>query len=49
MVKKGRAVFYVIQVIKDAGGRRARAERIFESPIVLEIYQITTVIYILER
>jgi len=45
MVKKS-GLFYVIQVIKDVCGRRARAERIFESPIVLEVYQITTVTYI---
>jgi hypothetical protein len=38
-----------LKVIKDAGGRMARAKRIFESPIVLEVCQITTVIYILEK
>ena len=38
-------LFYVIKVIKDADGRMERAERIFRYPIVLEVCQITTVIY----
>jgi hypothetical protein len=43
MVMKNK--LHLFYVIKDAGGHMARAERIFKSPIVLEIYQITTVIY----
>lgn len=39
MVKKGRAVFYVIKVIKDVVGRMVRAERIFKSLIDLEVCQ----------
>jgi hypothetical protein len=34
------------EIIKDVGGRMARAGRIFKSPIVLEVCQITMVIYI---
>jgi len=33
-------------VIKGVCGRMERAERIFKSPIVLEVCQITTVIYV---
>ena len=46
MVKKNNHLLYVI---KDAGGRMARDERIFKSPIVLVVCQITMVIYIREE
>ena len=47
MVKKDDS--YLFYVIKDVGGHRARGERIFESLIVLEVCQITTVIYMQVR
>jgi hypothetical protein len=47
MVKKDEP--YLFSVIKDAGGRMARDERIFKSPIVLEVCQKTMDIYILEK
>jgi hypothetical protein len=46
MVKKNNHLLYVI---KDAGGRMARDEIISEYKIVLEVCQITMVIYIREE
>ena len=48
MVKKEKLLlFYVINVIKDAGGRMARDERIFKSPV--EVCQISMVLFIYLR